>query len=183
MIADLLVITSSVDPIAMTLQVNDLGFIGPMQEFVAFVILVCVFSMIVFEVVHHTLAAMIGSFIVLLVLALQHRMPEIGEVIGWMDHGTLALLWGMMIIVGVTAKTGVFEFVAVRLYKVSDGKPFYLLFLLAMLDIVLSAFLDNVTTMLLLAPVAIQLCEAVGRDPRPYLMSLALFGNVGDARC
>lgn len=175
----LLVITSSIDPIAMTLQVHDLGFLGPMQEAVAFVILVCVFVMIVFEVVHHTLASMIGATIVVIVLAMQHRMPEIGEVISWMDHGTLALLWGMMIIVGVTAKTGVFEYMAVRLYKVSGGKPFLLLFLLATLDIVLSAFLDNVTTMLLLAPVAIQLCEAVGRDPRPYLMSLALFGNVG----
>jgi len=107
--------------------------------------------------------------------------------------------------VGVTAKTGIFEFMAVRLYRVSGGKPSLLLILLASLDIVLSAFLDNVTvralhfplshsfshtnlkspcaeqTMLLLAPVAIQLCEAVGRDPRPYLMSLALFGNVGGA--
>jgi hypothetical protein len=175
----LLVITDSVDPIAMTLQVHDLGFLGPAQEFIAFVILFCIFGMIVFEVVHHTLASMIGSFVVLLVLAIQHRMPDIGEVVSWMDHGTLALLWGMMIIVGVTAKTGVFEYMAVRLYKVSGGKPPVLLVLLAILDIVLSAFLDNVTTMLLLAPVAIQLCEAVGRDPRPYLMALALFGNVG----
>lgn len=175
----LLVVTDSLDPIAMTLQVHDLGFLGPHQEVVAFVILFIVFGMIVFEVVHHTLASMIGSTLVIIVLSLQHRMPEIGEVISWMDHGTLALLWGMMIIVGVTAKTGVFEYTAVRLYKVSGGKPFLLLFLLASLDIALSAFLDNVTTMLLLAPVAIQLCEAVGRDPRPYLMSLALFGNVG----
>jgi hypothetical protein len=175
----LLVVTDSIDPIAMTLQVHDLGFLGPQQEIVAFIILFCVFSMIVFEIVHHTLASMIGSTVVIIVLAMQHRMPEIGEVISWMDHGTLALLWGMMIIVGVTAKTGVFEYMAVRLYKLSGGKPFLLLFLLASLDIVLSAFLDNVTTMLLLAPVAIQLCEAVGRDPRPYLMSLALFGNVG----
>ena len=96
-----------------------------------------------------------------------------------MDHGTLALLWGMMIIVGVVAKTGVFEYMAVRLYQYSGGEPFKLLVMICMLDIILSAFLDNVTTMLLLAPVCVQLCEAVGRDPRPFLISLALYGNIG----
>ena len=125
----LLVVTTSPDPIAMSLKVHDLGFTGPWQEFVAFVILVIVFSMIVFEIVHHTLAAMFGSYLVLVMLAVQHRMPEISEVIAWMDHGTLALLWGMMIIVGVVAKTGVFEYMAVRLYKLSGGKPFVLLIL------------------------------------------------------
>ena len=174
-----MVTTTSRDPIGMEIKVNDLGFTGPWQEGLALLILVCVFAMIVFEVVHHTLAAMIGSYIVLLILAAQHRMPDIAEVVSFMDHGTLALLWGMMIIVGVTAKTGVFEFMAVRLYEVSGGSPFKLLFWLSVLDIVLSAFLDNVTTMLLLAPVSIQLCDAVGRDPRPFLISLALFGNVG----
>ena len=175
----LFVVTNSQDPIGMAVKVNDLGWTGPAEEFLAFCILVCVFAMIVFEVVHHTLAAMIGSYVVLLVLAMQHRMPDIAEVVSFMDHGTLALLWGMMIIVGVTAKTGVFEWMAVRLYVVSGGEPFKLLFWLCILDIVLSAFLDNVTTMLLLAPVSIQLCDAVGRDPRPFLISLALFGNVG----
>jgi Na+/H+ antiporter NhaD/arsenite permease-like protein len=61
------------------------------------------------------------------------------------------------VIVGVTAKTGVFEYVAVRLYKQSEGNPFKLLVLICCLDIVLSAFLDNVTTMLLLGPVCVQL--------------------------
>ena len=122
---------------------------------------------------------MFGSYLVLVVLAIQHRMPEIGEVVAWMDHGTLALLWGMMIIVGVVAKTGVFEYTAVRLYQKSGGDPWKLLVMLCVLDIFLSAFLDNVTTMLLLAPVAVQLCEAVGRDPRPFLISLALYGNIG----
>eukprot|EP01050_Picozoa_sp_SAG11_P010343 SAG11_NODE_1031_length_6111_cov_2.587159_4_plen_82_part_00 len=60
--------------------------------------------------------------------------------------GTLALLWGMMIIVGVTAKTGVFEWCAVRLYEISGGQPFRLMVLVSVFDIVLSAFLDNVTT-------------------------------------
>jgi Na+/H+ antiporter NhaD/arsenite permease-like protein len=175
----LLVVTSSPDPIAMSLEVHDLGYTGPLQEWIALMILVIVFGMIVLEIVHHTLAAMFGSYMVLCVLAVQHRMPEISEVVGWMDHGTLALLWGMMIIVGVVAKTGVFEYMAVRLYKMSGGDPFRLLLLICFLDIILSAFLDNVTTMLLLAPVCVQLCEAVGRDPRPFLISLALFGNVG----
>eukprot|EP01052_Picozoa_sp_SAG31_P000172 SAG31_NODE_5_length_43735_cov_42.922266_28_plen_192_part_00 len=138
-----------------------------------------VFAMIVFEVIHHALVAMFGSYLVLLCLAIQHRMPSIEEVVMQMDHGTLALLWGMMIIVGVTSKTGIFEWCAVRLYEQSGGQPFKLLVLVSFFDIVLSAFLDNVTTMLLLAPVCVQLCAAVKMDPRPFLMALACFGNIG----
>ena len=58
----------------------------------AAVILVFIFGLLVLEIVHHTLAAMFGSYLALSLLALQHRMPSISEVVGWMDHGTLALL-------------------------------------------------------------------------------------------
>ena len=173
------VTTTSVEPLGVAVKAHDLGFTGPAQVWIAMVLLGCVFAVILAEVVHHTLASMFGSYVVLCVLAVQHRMPTISEAVGWMDHGTLALLWGMMIIVGVTAKTGIFEYLAVRLYKSSGGDPWKLLLLLCGLDTVLSAFLDNVTTILLLAPVCVQLCEATHRDPRPFLVCLALFGNIG----
>jgi Na+/H+ antiporter NhaD/arsenite permease-like protein len=79
---------------------------------------------------------------------------------------------------GVIAKTGIFEYLAVRLFKMSRGEPFRLLLLLCMLDIVLSAFLDNVTTMLLLAPVCVQLCNAVGKVQRSYLAKLTFLSTV-----
>ena len=161
----LIVECNSTVPVGIELQVHDLGFTGPIQEGIAVAILILVFAIIISEIVHHTLAAMFGSYIVLCVLAIQHRMPTISEAVMWMDHGTLALLWGMMVIVGVTAKTGIFEYCAVRLYKQSGGHPFRLLVLICCLDLFLSAFLDNVTTILLLAPVCVQLCDAVHRDP------------------
>ena len=99
---------------------------------------------------------------------------------GWMDHGTLALLWGMMIIVSLLARTGVFEFVSVRLIEASGMDMWRLTWMLMLFDCVLSAFLDNVSTMLLLGPVIISLCRAIGQDPRPMLIPMV--GGAGWAQ-
>jgi len=96
-----------------------------------------------------------------------------------MDHGTLALLWGMMVIVAMLSRTGVFEWCAIRLFEHSGGSLWKLYWVMMIFDCILSAFLDNVTTMLLLAPVIISLCKAIDVEPKPMLISLALFGNVG----
>jgi len=96
-----------------------------------------------------------------------------------MDHGTLGLLWGMMLIVGITMRTGVFEWTGVLACKLSGGDKTKLCLLLCLVTAVLSAFLDNVTTILLIAPVTCKLCKLVNIDPRPFLISEAIFSNVG----
>ena len=96
-----------------------------------------------------------------------------------MEWSTLALLFGMMVIVGELSHTGVFERISVKLLMASNGSFNRLMVLLCILTAVASAFLDNVTTMLLVGPVTIDLCSIVGVDPRPYLIGEVLLSNVG----
>eukprot|EP00959_Pyramimonas_sp_CCMP1952_P373054 7812691-Pyramimonas_sp.AAC.1 len=84
------------------------------------------------------------------------QTPNLSTVIEFIDEGALALLFGMMILVGKLASTGVFEVVTFTLVGVSKGNTFTLLAVLCALTATLSAFLDNVTTVLLVAPVTIQ---------------------------
>ena len=149
------------------------------QHWIALALLIIVFALIITEVVHRTLIAFMGAAAVLFLLALEHRLPSVYEIMQWMDHGTLALLWGMMIIVALLARSGVFEYSSVRLIEYSGMDMWRLTWMLMLFDCVLSAFLDNVSTMLLLGPVIISLCKAIDMDPRPMLIPMALFGNIG----
>jgi Na+/H+ antiporter NhaD/arsenite permease-like protein len=96
-----------------------------------------------------------------------------------MEWSTLALLFGMMLIVGELSHTGIFEWLSVRLLVASKGSYNRLMILLCLLTAVASAFLDNVTTMLLVAPVTIDMCSILGVDPRPYLIGEVILSNVG----
>jgi Na+/H+ antiporter NhaD/arsenite permease-like protein len=96
-----------------------------------------------------------------------------------MEWSTLALLFGMMLIVGELSHTGIFEWLAVRLLVASKGSYNRLMILLSLLTAVASAFLDNVTTMLLVAPVTIDMCSILNVDPRPYLIGEVILSNVG----
>jgi len=175
----LVISTDSVTPLPIAIQMHSLGWLGPYQVGVASVIMAIVFGLIMTEVMHRTMAAMIGAAMTLVVLGLQNRVPTLSTVVGWMDHGTLGLLWGMMLIVGITMRTGVFEWTGVLACKLSGGDKTKLLMLLCIVTAVLSAFLDNVTTILLICPVTCKLCKLVNIDPRPYLICEAIFSNIG----
>lgn len=95
------------------------------------------------------------------------------------DFNTLGLLLGMMILVALLEPTGFFQYLAVWAGKFSRGKPVRLLVLLGTVTTILSMFLDNVTTVVLIAPVTILICEILGISPLPYLVSEALLSNTG----
>src|SRR3990170_4421781 len=95
------------------------------------------------------------------------------------DFNTLGLLLGMMILVALLEPTGFFQFLAVWAGRVSRGKPVRLLVMLGTVTTILSMFLDNVTTVVLIAPVTILICEILGVNPTPYLMAEALLSNTG----
>ena len=97
------------------------------------------------------------------------------------DWETIGLLLGMMVMVGVISHTGVFEWFAVQAYKKSGGEIWTLVVILCAVTAVLSAFLDNVTTMLLLTPVTIQIAKVLDIKPIPILISEVLFSNIGGA--
>ena len=143
-------------------------------------ILLFVYALIVTEVVHRTLAAAIGGLMA--VFALNHfigRSLSLAEVTTMIEWETIGLLLGMMVMVGVMSHTGVFEWCAVQAYKRSKGNVWTLVVILCVVTAVLSAFLDNVTTMLLLTPVTIQLAKVLDLKPVPLLISEVIFSNIG----
>ncbi len=146
-------------------------------------ILLFVYALIITEVVHRTLAAALGGL--LAVVALNFYSVEdtlsLKAVTTMIDWETIGLLLGMMVMVGVISHTGVFEWFAVQAYKKSGGEIWTLVVILCAVTAVLSAFLDNVTTMLLLTPVTIQIAKVLDIKPIPILISEVIFSNIGGA--
>ena len=146
-------------------------------------ILLFVYAPIITEVVHRTLAAAIGGLMAL--YALNHYKSggalSLAETTTLIEWETIGLLLGMMVMVGVISHTGIFEWFAVQAYKKSGGNVWTLVVILCAVTAVLSAFLDNVTTMLLLTPVTIQLARVLDLNPIPLLISEVLFSNIGGA--
>uniref|UniRef100_UPI00358FEFAA P protein isoform X2 n=2 Tax=Myxine glutinosa TaxID=7769 RepID=UPI00358FEFAA len=148
---------------------------------IASVILLGVYILIITEVVHRALAAMLGSLCALAALTAVGDKPSLTSVIGWVDWETLALLFGMMIMVAVFSETGFFEWCAVMACRLSKGRVWTMIILLCLFAAIFSAFLDNVTTMLLFTPVTIRLCEVLNLEPRYILIAEVLFTNIGGA--
>ncbi|XP_076978438.1 P protein [Tamandua tetradactyla] len=151
------------------------------QVTIAAVILAGVYVLIIFEIVHRTLAAMLGSLVAIAVLAVIGDRPSLAHVVEWIDFETLALLFGMMILVAIFSETGFFDYCAVKAYRLSRGRVWTMILMLCLMAAVLSAFLDNVTTMLLFTPVTIRLCEVLNLDPRQVLIAEVIFTNIGGA--
>jgi Na+/H+ antiporter NhaD/arsenite permease-like protein len=97
------------------------------------------------------------------------------------DWDVIFLLLGMMIIVGVLRRTGVFEYVAIWAAKRAKGSPFRVMVLLVLITAIASAMLDNVTTVLLIAPVTLLVCDRLGVKPGPFLIAEVLASNIGGA--
>lgn len=144
-------------------------------------IMIFVYLFILLEVIHRTLVAIFGSLVALFFFFMMHggHTESISTLMLHMEWSTLGLLFGMMLLVGELSHTGVFEWCAVRLLIMSKGSFNRLIVLLCALVALSSAFLDNVTTMLLIAPVTIDMCNILGVDPRPYLIGEVLLSNVG----
>ncbi|MBZ3888079.1 P protein [Sciurus carolinensis] len=129
------------------------------QVTIAAAILAGVYALIIFEIVHRTLAAMLGALAALAALAV------IGD----------------MILVAIFSETGFFDYCAVKAYRLSRGRVWTMIIMLCLIAAILSAFLDNVTTMLLFTPVTIRLCEVLNLDPRQVLIAEVIFTNIGGA--
>ncbi len=115
-------------------------------------------------------------------------MVTLGKILGFyseqaaleaIDANTLGLLLGMMILVAMLEPTGFFQYLAVLAARSSRGKPQRLFILLGIITTILSMFLDNVTTVVLIAPVTILICEIMGISALPFLVSEALLSNTG----
>ena len=169
------------DPLSFTLAATKQSALSRYSVIIAAVIMVLVYIFILLEVIHRTLVSIFGSMLALFFFFLMHNgeTESIRTVMLHQEWSTLGLLFGMMVIVGELSHTGVFEWLAVRLLVQSKGSFNRLMVLLCLLTAVASAFLDNVTTMLLVAPVTIDMCGILGVDPRPYLISEVILSNIG----
>ncbi|XP_061894387.1 LOW QUALITY PROTEIN: P protein [Entelurus aequoreus] len=151
------------------------------QVAIAGIILTGVYILIIFEIVHRTLAAMLGSLAALAALAIIGDRPSLVTVVEWIDYETLTLLFGMMVLVAIFSETGFFDYCAMKAYRLSKGRVWPMIIILCLIAAILSAFLDNVTTMMLFTPVTIRLCEVLNLDPRHVLIAEVIFTNIGGA--
>jgi Na+/H+ antiporter NhaD/arsenite permease-like protein len=134
------------------------------------------YLLIATERLHKTLAAMAGGVaMVLLGIVTQEQAFE--EI----DFNVIFLLAGMMILAGIIRKTGVFGWIAVRAARFAGGDPYRILVVLSIITAVASAFLDNVTTVVLVGPITLFLAARLGMNPFPFLMSEILASNIGGA--
>ena len=147
----------------------------------AFAILVAVYALIVFEIVHRALAAAIGGIAAVVTLHMIGDGPDLGTNVTWIDEETIGLLIGMMVIVDILGRTGLFEWAAVQAYALSGGSIWRLSIILCTLTAVFSAFLDNVTTILLIVPVTIQIAKVLNLEPIPLIIAEVMFSNIGGA--
>ena len=144
------------------------------MEVIAGSIFVIMYAVIVSEKIHRTVAAMIGAVLMMLLGILSQEVA-----LHHIDFNTLGLLTGMMILVGVTSNTGLFDFVAIRAAKAANAEPKKILTYLGIITAVFSAFLDNVTTVLLMVPVTFSITKQLELNPMPFLLTQIMASNIG----
>ncbi|MGL5271419.1 MAG: ArsB/NhaD family transporter [Selenomonadaceae bacterium] len=129
---------------------------------------------IVSEKIHRTIVAMLGAIFMVLAGILTQE-----QALHHIDFNTLGLLVGMMIIVAITSRTGLFNYVAIWAAKKAKAEPVRILVYLSLLTALFSAFLDNVTTVLLMVPVTFGITNKLHLDPTPYLLLQIIASNIG----
>jgi Na+/H+ antiporter NhaD/arsenite permease-like protein len=147
---------------------------------IAIVVFVVAYLLIATERIPKTAAALGGAAIVLALGVVGSEDAFYSHETG-IDWDVIFLLLGMMIIVGILRRTGVFEFTAIWAAKRAKGSPLRIMLLLVLITAVASAFLDNVTTVLLIAPVTLLVCERLDINPVPFLIAEVLASNIGGA--
>lgn len=146
----------------------------------AVVVFATAYVLIASEKVNRTVVALSGAAVMVLLGVTGGREIFFSEETG-IDWNVIFLLLGMMIIVGVLRQTGVFEFVAIWSAQKARARPFRMMLLLIVITAVASAMLDNVTTVLLIAPVTLLLCDRLALNPIPFLLAEAMASNIGGA--
>lgn len=144
------------------------------MEVFAGIVFVLMYAVIVSEKIHRTVAAMIGAILLMLAGILSQETA-----LHHVDFNTLGLLVGMMILVSVTSQTGLFDYVAVKAAKTAKAEPRRLLIYLGLITAIFSAFLDNVTTVLLMVPVTFSITLKLKVKVVPFLLTQIIASNIG----
>lgn len=144
------------------------------EQIIAVIIFLVTMAAIMTEKVHRAVAAITGA--VLLVL---FHLLTIDQCISYVDMNTVGVLVGMMLFVAVIKNSGIFEYIAIKSAKLAKGRPWAIMVAFILITAVLSAFLDNVTTVLLVGPMTLAITNILKVNPIPYLMTQILASNIG----
>lgn len=144
------------------------------EAVISVLVFLLVMAAIISEKVHRSVAAMAGAVILLL-----FHVLSIEEATSYVDINTIGVLVGMMLFVAVVKNSGLFEYVAIKAAKLTKGRPMAIMVVFAVITALLSAFLDNVTTVLLIGPMTIAITQMLEVNPIPYLLSQIMASNIG----
>ncbi|MGV3464573.1 MAG: ArsB/NhaD family transporter [Heyndrickxia sp.] len=144
------------------------------EAIIAIIIFLLTYGLIISEKIHRTIIAMLGA-----ALMIVFKIVTQETALHHIDFNTIGLLIGMMIMVSITGETGVFKFVAIWSAKKVKGRPIAILLVLSLITGIGSAFLDNVTTVLLMVPVTFSITRQLNISPIPFLISEILMSNIG----
>jgi len=146
------------------------------QTLIALIIFITTLVFVSLEKINRTVIALSGAllFILLKILTQQEAFLSI-------DFNTIGLLTGMMVMVSIIKRTGLFQYLAIKISKLAHGNVFYLLFFLSVITGILSSILDNVTTIILIVPITLAICENLGISPLPLVLSEIFASNIGGA--
>tara|TARA_B100000315_G_scaffold235994_1_gene251347 strand:- start:2742 stop:4052 length:1311 start_codon:yes stop_codon:yes gene_type:complete len=144
------------------------------SAFIPIIVFLVVYIAITFDLVNKAAAALAGVG----VLVVSHVLTE-HQAVEFIDFETLMLLTGMMILVNLIKQSGFFTIISVRIAEFTKGNPVKILCLFSVVTALMSAFLDNVTTVLIVIPIIIELTRGMGLNPKNYVLSQAIISNVG----
>lgn len=144
------------------------------NEIISIVIFLLVMVAIVSEKVHRAAASLAGA-----VILLATHVLTVDSAIEHVDVNTIGVLVGMMLFVAVVKNSGLFEYIAIKSAKLTHGKPWAIMAVFAIITAVLSAFLDNVTTVLLVGPMTLAITSILKVNPVPFLLTQILASNMG----
>ena len=148
------------------------------------IVLLSVYIALSFELVHRAVIALFGAAIIIIIVVTTGVLTPADSfefATNSIDFNTIGLLLGMMIIVAILAETGIFQYIGIKLSKISKGRLYLLLVLLGTFTAVSSMFIDNVTSVLLMVPVTISVFRILNVSPIPFILAQVLTSNVGGA--
>ena len=143
-------------------------------QFISIIIFSAVILSIITEKIDRTVAAISGA-----VLMIITNVLTLDKSISYIDFNTIGVLLGMMIVVSIVKNSGLFEYIAIYTAKKSKGNPWRIMVYFILITAILSALLDNVTTVLLVGPMTIVICQILKVNPVPFLMTEIIASNVG----
>ena len=147
---------------------------GCLAMWISVAIFMATYVFIILEKFDRTIVACLGAFLMILLNIINQ-----GFAIREIDFNTLGLLIGMMILVMITKRTGIFEYIAIKLVKIAKGNPVKIIVLLSFATGVMSALLDNVTTILLIIPITLSIADDLNINPIPFMITEVFASNVG----